>query len=313
MNGEVLKYFEDLYKCDLTIKDNVFVKDTKFKREQSTISSNVRILHYHGIPFYAKDIYGKYSIQAMCASKMYRDLGINTPPIYPIHTGKVHSAGNDIAIMSQDVRSIKEFFAEQLFRTTEFKKFRSRLGFNDFFNNKWEFLLNENTKRKCLQFMTEECYNQILDMCIVDELRTDKDRGPDNFFLYKNLNSELYEGVIVIDLDLVHALTCKHPNKTDFSSWSAYSQYSTFIPLGGLDQAKPYEDRIIDMIQTIKQGKFSERHVNLIKRYLNFDFAGLMRKECKSLPLKKYSTCLYETYARLGEYNRKLLGPVLEP
>jgi hypothetical protein len=123
------------------------------------------------------------------SSKMYNDLGILNPPVLPLQKG------NDYKTFTQDLKTLKNLEITQACDVPQ-------LGYlhkHRLITYKWQVLHNQRLRDYYLSFMTEECFNELVSLFLVDELKTDNDRHNENFFLYKKRTSDKYEGVFAID------------------------------------------------------------------------------------------------------------------
>ena len=155
--------------------------------------------------------------------------------------------------------------------------------------------------------MTEDCLEQLKNMFLADELRTDIDRHSKNYFFYKNKDSEKYEGVIVIDLDQMVIFNYSGLGKTYFEEF-LLSPYESEIPHLKLDNVC-YKQRVRDMREIVQDGVLSNDNIEMLRKLLSYDFGAEMDRTCKEQGLRfKRKNMIVEPVKRLWEYNNETIG-----
>lgn len=327
MNKQVFDYFEDLDKKKL-------IKNKKhFIFEDDRVVTTVT-LDKHGnpkssltideIPYFVKSNNFEYSIIDIASSAMYNNIGITNPPIYIFSHQPVESQNSPLGhTVTQDVNSVKNklfVVADKLLSQEDIKSLRIDCS------NKWAPLYNSNFQKIFLKYMTKECFDQLIGLFLVDELRSEQDRHENNYFFYKTTGAEKFEGVMPIDHEYASILLHNVQNKNDFFSF-LYSNYHTPTILGNIDNGC-YKKRINDIKELLQDQVLSQTQIELLKRALNYNFPKEVKNASKQLynnngiiKLRDFSKNRYirstsqqacDSIARLWEYNQKELGSDLE-
>ena len=149
-------------------------------------------------------------------------------------------------------------------------------------------------------------------MYLADEIRTDNDRHPGNYFLYRSPESKngKYEGVIAIDLDNVMAF--KHRSLTTDTNFQHFlnSKYPSWSPHKTITSAS-YLERIATIKGLLHKNGLFNQNVETLRKVLNYDFPQTIKDVSNNPDLQKYQTEAYEAYSRIWDYSRKQLGPEL--
>lgn len=310
MQSRVFEYFRDLQMNKEDVEHSVFVKSQDFKKSQDTYTSNVKKYMLDGISYYVKSWNDEQSIAGVTTSQMYNHIGILTPPAYIICRNT--KAKQTLSTVTQNVQSLKKLVVELASSSEQVKKFRHHYGERFFNYFQWQIFTDKHTQNTLLKFMTQGCIEQLIDIFLVDELRTDKDRHNSNYYLYKSPNSDKYEGVIPIDLELVDILQHKPCTSTEFNSYIWRKPYTTFTPTGVITNPKTYHERMCDLRELLNKGNIPNRNIETLKKALSFDYPQTIAQTCQNPHLQKYKNSTYEPYARLWEYNRETLGKDLD-
>ena len=157
--------------------------------------------------------------------------------------------------------------------------------------------------------MTEECFEELITIMLLDELRTDPDRHWGNYFMYATKGSNKYEGIIPIDLEfgsVFESLTFERFLHVD--TYNAYSIYSC------RDSEKNYATRINDILKLIHDGKLTQKQIEIIKKALEYGLDDEFEKVVNNFKLKKIMGTSETVYSmhRLWEYNRATVGKELQ-
>ena len=170
---------------------------------------------------------------------------------------------------------------------------------------------NEKLKSSLLSFMTNDCLEQLQNVYLVDELRTDTDRRYKNFYLWKNPDSEKYEGVIAIDLDEMIILNHCCAGWYDFKNFISFDYSSTTVRQK--QDNRCYKYRMDDLRELIQSGYLSDNNIDVLKKALNYDFPKEMEKLCnKRLMQGKQKKLFLDPIKQLWEYNNQTVGKELE-
>ena len=326
MRKDVLKYFIDLDKEKLTRDENNAIvapsKDVVKLRPDLQASSCRKIVKYRiaGERFFSKSEPNKYftlKTHEMASSKMYRDLGITTPPVYYMMVNGILTKRP--ALISQDLYSIKQIDVALCSKLKAIKKMR--LPLNKIITP-YDVLYEKEIKDYCLTFMTETCYEDLISLFMLGDLRTDSDIHPDNYFLYKKQGEKKYSGVIPIDLEHSQAILSRSKTKGDFNEFVNKTEYESCLPFrhrygenGDFGDYYlffgTYANRIDSIKELIHSGKLSKRQLTLLKRALNYDFAGTMEDIVKYHNFDDNQKASCEQVKRLWDYNHRELGKEL--
>lgn len=306
MQKEVQKFFIDLEQKRVNKENNII---------QLNSDRITRVRGHNGLARYNVD--GTYAlikyealaniIYGAASSKMYNDLGIPTPRTCPI---QLSAPDNSIFIASQDVRPLASSKLDVVIaQQTALYKDNLLLNWKKPTTlSKWQIIKQKKTQSLLLKYMTKECLEQLINILIVDELRTDPDRHWGNFFFYKTHNSEKWQGVIPIDLEFIQLLESGGINaEKDFEKF-LNTEYSAYTPLEIKDSFKNYKKRMQAMQEFLYQGNFSQKQVELIKKELEYDFPELIKHLGKKYSLLTKTKSAYNMTARLWEYNRAHIG-----
>ena len=267
------------------------------------VSSNIkRYKAGEGRDILLKDSPNTQAIAGVASSKMYNSIGIETPPIYMLK-----SKGPYTSTVQQDVLTIEDVLSTLAGDDLEYASIEKKvLG-----KFKWQIFYDSNMIRMFLEFMTPECLEQLKNVFLVDELRTDYDRHVKNYFFYKSKNSDKYEGVIVIDPEQMIIYKYCGTKKEEFDSFLLYP-YSSATPQQVVDIAC-YRQRVNDIREMIQDGVLSKQNIEVLLGALKYDFPAEIKQACRQRKLKRSERNKIITPAqRLWEYNQKTIGKELE-
>lgn len=302
MKKEVYDYFLDLDGENLEKYKNAFVFD-KEKFQELDIED---IILYKETPFYLKEWREEYSINSISSSNMYNSIGITTPPIYKIKK-RAYAARDKYSELSQDVRSINNMLcriANNIPTLIDIHKNTRLEGY------KWQPFYDRDLRDEFLTIMTKDCFEQLMLIYLLGELRTDVDLHQENFFLCKKNGSVKFEQAIPIDLEMSMLIRHAGNNKTDFLNFLSMD-YNSYGPTLGTDDSITYKRRLEDIRELIADGVLSEYQIDVLKKALNYDFPGEIKKTFEKYreQCRRHETC--NSFARLWEYNRENLGKEL--
>ncbi len=307
MLKDVYDYFENLDKKQLPRNKHNLIYDGEQITNVPTMTDEETLTHplvIDGTHYYTKGHNGEYSVIEIASTNMYNAIGIPTPPIYTIEkpaggcqkTPVVHLA-------TQDVRSVKDFMFSI---ANDLISQKDLLGYRLFSKDKWEPLYDGDTQKLMLKYMTRDCFEQLVGLFLVDELRSERDRHEHNYFFYKTKDSEKYEGVIPIDNEMMQVLHFDLHKKSNFDNFLA-TTYQTPNMLGGLDHAT-YNNRILDIKELLQDGMLTKAQIELLKRAIQYNLPKEVKRIGKNPLLKTYKTFAYDATSRLWEYHQKDLG-----
>ena len=174
------------------------------------------------IGYVVKRASNQQAIASIAASRMYKELGIITPPVFILK----HQVKNLTDTIQQDVTYFDNFSTVLAADEVAFEKLDKKV----FGKYKWQMFFDTELEMEFLKFMTPDCLEQLKNVFLVDEIRTDSDRHNRNYFFYRGKNSDKHEGVIAIDLEqmLIDAAskTYKNPLFIILQSLSIFKKLS---------------------------------------------------------------------------------------
>ena len=248
---------------------------------------------------FVKDVYTKTGISSIASSRLYEKAGILTPPVHLV-TKKDSYTIQTIQPNVEDIDGVKTILANS---DLEYKKIQT-MAFGKY---KWQIFYDEDLIATLLEFMTPSCLTSFQNMFLVDELRTDGDKHLKNYFFYKTKDSDKYEGVIGIDLDLMQILNYCGSKKDDFTRF-LFCPYQTATPHQAYDNTC-YKERITDMCQLAQDGVLSTSNIDAITTALDCDFPKEIKSACKDSKLGfGERNDIIKPVERLWEYNRETIG-----
>ena len=290
------KVIADKLKKGANVDDEI-----KFVQKQSDCVAKYQVAD--GKTCFVKDVDIKTGVSSIASSKLYEKIGILTPPVSFV-AKKDRYTIQTIQPNVEDVEGVKTILANS---DLEYKKISTRV----FGKYKWQMFYDESLVAALLKFMTPSCLTAFKNMFLVDELRTDGDKHLKNYFFYKSKDSNKYEGIIGIDLDLMQIYNYCGSKKEDFANFLVYP-YQTATPHQAYDNVS-YKQRITDMRQLVQDDVLSASNINAIKSALEYDFPKEMKNACKDSKLGfGEKNEIVKPIERLWEYNRETIGRDLE-
>ena len=325
MNKDVLSYFIDLDKEKLARDENNAIiapsKDVVKLRPDLQASSCRKIVKYNiaGKRFFSKSEPNKFftlKTHEIASSKMYRDLGITTPPVYYMMVNGI--LRKRPALVSQDLYSIKQLDVALCSKLKAIRKIQLQ---SDTILTPYDILFEKEVRDYCLTFMTKECYEELVDMFMLGDLRADSDIHPDNYFLYKKHGEKKYTGVIPIDLEHSQIALSKCTTQEEFRHFIEGHEYESCLPFKhryGDDYLGEcylflgtYADRIKSLKNLIQSGKLTKKQTTLLKRAINYDLPSTMENIVAYHNFDKTQKHTCELVKRAWDYNHKQLSKEL--
>lgn len=307
MIKKVYDYFEDLEKKKLPRNKHNLIYDGEHITNVPTITESGILAHplmIDGVHYFVKGNNGEYSIVDIASANMYNAIGIPTPPV---HTIEKPAGGcqrqNVISLASQDVNSIEGIkfdVADKLLSQPDIVRNRLLTMY------KWDPLYDTHLQRVLLTYMTKECFEQLVGLFLVDELRGDTDRHENNYFFYKSEGSEKYEGVLPIDHEMMNILHFDLSKKSNLYNYLASNTHTPNM-FGSLDNAS-YLQRIKDIKELLQDGILTAGQIDLLKKAIKFNLPKEVKKIGKNPHFKVYKKFAYDGVSRLWEYHQKDLG-----
>lgn len=252
--------------------------------------------------FIVKHSLTRKGLASVATSRMYKDAGIYTPQVYLLGT-EDKSLVNTI---QEDITNINGFETILPNDDLEYMKIDQKV-YGKF---KWQLFYDRGLENHFLQFMTPECLEQLKNIFLADEVRTDVDRHYMNYFFYKRKGSSRYEGVIVFDLEMMKIYKYCGEKKQDFENFLLY-HYGSATPQMRDDNAC-YKQRVVDICELIQDGVLSDGNIETLKKILQTDFPKDLMQACKKQRLsRRVRNKVVNPVAYLWEYNNKTIGKEL--
>ena len=249
--------------------------------------------------FILKQADNNTGLAGIASSSMYNSVGILTPKIHLINDKNRF----DATTLQQDVSEID--FLETILAGSDFEYTKI---INNFYEKiKWSLFYDTNLIFNLLKFMTPECLDQLKNIFLIDELRTDIDRHTKNYFFYKQKGSDKYEGIIVIDLEQMAIYFYCEDGKDGFLNFLT-TPYESSTPQQKFDYTC-YMQRVRDMRELIQDDVLSENNLEILSNALNYDFPGDVKNAVQNKKLHgKAKKKIVDPIKRLWEYNQNTIG-----
>lgn len=306
MKKEVYDYFEDLQNIKLTRDKGIILKDKNIKYLKED-KHNISIYQIDQRPYFVKEWEGLQSIHAISASTMYNNIGVITPPIDLLRNPSSHAEHEDgLWEITQSIYSIPTIDAIPASKILN--RFFNETQRN--YESTWNFLTNRQIKQNFLSVMTKECYEELINMVLLDELRAEIDRHSDNYFLIKPRGTERYTGVIAIDMGNSELAHCPPTTQNQFNNF-LYRLYPSYTLTGQEDHAS-YLERINTIRDLLQSGQLSSSNIKTLRAGVNYDYPKEMKSTCKRYHLGSYTKQAHTPCAYAWEHIQNTLGRDLE-
>ena len=311
MIKNVYEYFEDLDKKKLARNKYNLIYDGKDITNVPTMTESGILSHplmIDGIRYFPKGNNGEYSVVDIASANMYNNIGIPTPPIYTIEKeAEGCLKRNVISLASQDVSSVKGFLFSIANDLVSQQPMRNQRLFSMY---KWSPLYDSDLQKTFLQHMTKECFDQLVGLFLVDELRAEHDRHENNYFFYKSKEADKFEGIMPIDHEMMHVLHFDMRHKGNCDAFLV-TPYMTPNMFGSLDNGA-YINRIKDIKELLQDGMLTPAQIELMKRAISYNLPKEVKKVGKNPHFKEFKKFAYDATSRLWDYHQKDLGRELE-
>ena len=303
---EVKKYLEDFEKSNLPrnrqgvfVVDGINVTPHNFAKTPSEIHKNGIVqLSMGGKRAYGKvftvypfDLYdngwNKGCITECVTGKALNDLGVNSIMSYPIDISCVKRTDTGYGTVSQDLCSLDELLCAigtdiNPILDIDFRKLINR-QLSKQKRDTWKILLNPRVKRKMLEVMTLDCYNDFVNMYIADTMLGSLDRHSGNYFFVKNKGSKLWESVIALDNEYTLAYKSMDYYGSEIRTSKDLANHvitSTTLSQNPQNVCSnvSYLERVKILRKLVEQGKFDKPQEELITRIIDYDLPTTMRK-----------------------------------
>ncbi len=295
------------------------LEDKKFPRLKKSILYDESRMHYDpnaaedkrelsidGTNYFYKQFHHENTLVEIASTNMYNEIGIPTPPVSLIREFLPDGPLSPEAyVVNPDINQIPEY--EFILGIPLFKN----NGIRGFFpHDRWGSLYDSDIRRKFLKFLTPECFDQLIGLSLVDEIRSERDRHLGNIFFYRKKGNTKYEGCIPIDNELIQLMHQYDFTKSDFQTF-LLTKYSAGTPLCDMDSGT-YISRIGNIRELLQDGMLTQGQIDLMKRAINYNFPKTI-KQIGSNPLfAKKRKPVYDSVSRLWEYHHNNLGKDLE-
>ena len=282
------------------------VKDGKYSVLDNGLTPNRQNikkikLDENGEILFVKSLDAERAIASTAASQMYSQIGINTPAVEIFRNST--DAKSQRSTIQPDVTQNNNFEIILAKNDLEYKKIF--LSFSTRY--KWQLLYDMDLQEKFLSYMTPQCLDSLINMYLIDELRSDSDRHLSNYFLYKKPDSKLYEGIIAIDLDQMQIFNYAPTSKTEFTTFLT-NNYTSMTPTQREDSTN-FANRIYMLRELIYDGVLSSSNIETMVKALKHDFPNDVKLLCKNQKLShKLINKTHSTISRLWDYNQNELG-----
>jgi len=335
MNKIVEEYFIDLEQKKLRKRNNLIIDDNETVRELSSLNY---IEGKRKVLMYAVDedrFFGKINpgqnlhtyAHEIASSQFFADMGIITPRQYPFRA-IVDKKGNKYirqhGLLSQDIQTIDGITSTIANDIKEFKLLPIETSELFTSTSQWKILCNESIKEQCMEIMTPECYDDIMNFFMLEELRTSGDTHLYNYFLYKFEGSDKYNGVIPIDLEESAIISYNYPVRSSdtFNTFVNNFPYQSTLPFrnnydyNGMGfqhyyDFRTYANRMKNLKEVISKGLLSNNQCKFLKTAINYDFPKLIDDTCEKYHLGDETKQVCGIVDRLWEYNHKNLDKEL--
>ena len=301
------KGFRDLDRTRLPREDGDFVVDGKRIENFYTVDKNcgfVPMIKVDGVPYYIKPHKCAYSVGDIASTKMYREIGFKTPPVYTLK--KQNEEGEDECfIISQDIATMDkyEFISEERLISSNIG-FLPRVPSGDFAQ-----IFDERIRSSFLDCVTEECLNERVGLMVNDAIRTEVDRHGLNLFYYKKKGAKKYEGIVPIDNEFMRIL---HLGVTDRDEFQRVldAPYSSYTIMGDI-KTGTYKGRVVEIMDLLQSNKLPPAEIARLKEALKYDLPKAMLEQKNNKILGEYAQKASDETARLWDYNRDTIGKEL--
>jgi len=298
MNKNVYDYFTNLDNVKLERENNLIILE-----ENECIDKNNDNLNFYILDdkvFYSKRTYTPYTtLQAKSSAKLYSVNGILCPPIY---LGK-EKESHTLTQITEDITGLKELaYCEHPSRFSPYYQLQKKLNYS---SNVFKSAVK--IKNKFQNIMTDECFNDLTNMFLIDELRSEADRNSGNYYLYNFKDSDKYSGVAVFDFDLAQVLKLKIQNREDFKHFLGVSYLSFGLQLE--PEFKNYYDRIMTIKKYILSGKATDSNIDTIRKTLEVDYPADIKNTGEEFQFDEEEiNKAYTPISYMWEFNREMLG-----
>lgn len=268
------------------------------------ISYNVQKVEFNQLlpAYFMKKTSHEQGLNSIASSKMYKSIGINTPQVFLVNDKNK----NFSTTIQKDVTTFNEFVTTLAQSDYDFCQFEKKA----YSKYKWQMFYDKTLIIEFLKFMTPDCLEQLQNVFLVDEIRTDMDRHTQNYFFYKSPLSKKYEGIIVIDLEQMIVYNYCGTSKDEFMQF-LYFPYTSVTPQQSIDEMN-YLQRVKNIRELIQDGVLSPNNIQTLKDALRYNYPKELKSVCKEKALsRKERNQIITPIQRLWEYNNQTIGKEL--
>ncbi len=282
-------------------------------------------------PYYKKSYYGLFAndlkkiVSSMTSTELFHQIDFYSPPIFVSTNTKFL----ELIQLSQSITSVPDFQDATIAFYTDFfdkladvnkseaylKYAKAHAGkYNQILG--WLPLYDSEIKALFMKYMTPKCFDEYISMFLVDILRTEKDRHESNYLLYKNKNSDKYDGVIPIDMDDTEIQfyfnhQCDEKKSIFNVNTLPGSVYYSYTPLCTTEN-KPHKKKLLLICKLLQDGVLSDGNIKAIRTALGFDMGKTIKEIGKKYGLSEEEIKqMYTSISYLWDYNRETLGSEL--
>lgn len=249
--------------------------------------------------FIIKTSDSQHGLAGIASSKMYNDIGIYTPQIFLLDSKNKLTTKT----LQQNISNVNGLDTILASDDIEYIKIERKL----FGRYKWQLFYDSDLNHELLKFMTPDCLEQLKNMFLIDEIRTDIDRHTMNYFFYRKSKSDKYEGIIAIDLDQMAIYNYCGEHKDDFQNF-LMCPYRSATPQQVTDELS-YMQRIRNLRELIQDNVLSPKNLQTLVNALKHDFPADLKKLCRDKKLiGRERSKIVTPIDRLWEYNNKTIG-----
>lgn len=295
MNIKVKDYLEDLSKVDVPREDGIILLDESFVKDDDLsgvfLKGNIHYTTIGDKSYYFTTISPTRNVDNVCInteiinSQVYNDLGVNCADYYPmVFSSLVNNIRvNNDGVICQDLLSLDEIEVCQVTQSSMYYDHSlHRVIANKVNGGYWVFL--ELKEILVDNYITEECFDEMVNMYLLDVVATQRDRNPSNFFLYRKKGSQLWEGIIAIDNSYTIQNDCLTIRRVDNCNAKRLAELIWQDPNGLMltfprtYNMQPYGDRLKEINNLIQSGEFNKKQIDLIKSIKDYDLSGTIKK-----------------------------------
>lgn len=324
MNSEIYDLLEHFEDHDLPREKGIIVYDgdrVKYLGQMDNVAhtmNGVDRYSFDNVPVISKvpQIYTNYTEPNTCSEilcgQAYNDLGVNSVIAYPFKAknnnifDELLGLPERIGVATQDLHFVDGIYICEPERVDSFMKYRNKnwiydkYGFDSSGDNEstWEFLKDREKIVNYHEIMTDECFNQLVNLFIIDTAFTQFDRHLNNYMFYKtDKNSRKWEGVIAIDNEwsLLNASIGKNQSARRII-YDIITEDKTFCTPKGKRNKFSLQQRVDEINKLLDNGTFGESQVQLINRLKNFDIVPCLDsfEENNHIKMKSKQKDLYK-------------------